>query len=46
MAVWRRLGARTKTEIELERTLLRNALNMNMRLGDSATQNAKPQTAS
>jgi hypothetical protein len=47
MAVWRRLGARTKTEIELERSLLRNALNMGVRLGESTSQNAKtPQTAS
>jgi hypothetical protein len=46
MAVWRRLGARTKTEIELERSLLRNALNMGIRLGDAASQNAKTQTAS
>jgi hypothetical protein len=41
MAVWRRLGARTKTEIELERSLLRNALNVGNRLGDSASQSAR-----
>jgi hypothetical protein len=46
MAVWRRLGARTKTEIELERSLLRNTLNMGIRLGDAATPPVRPQPAS
>jgi hypothetical protein len=42
MAVWRRLGARTKTEIELERSLLRNALQSSASEGESATASAKP----
>lgn len=40
-SVWRRLGARTKTEIELERSLLKNALNVGLRAGEPAPVGTK-----
>jgi hypothetical protein len=42
VALWRRLGARTKTEIELERALLRDALDQEPQVRQSTTPSAKP----
>jgi hypothetical protein len=40
LVVWRRLGVRTKHEIELERSLLRGALGLGLRAGELVSGNS------